>query len=307
MNVAIGIDNNYIIPAMVMIVSLLENDDDIVTLYILHNKLSENDISKFEELLKKYNANNEVINIKIDSDWAKGAPKYAHIPVETYLNIVAIKYLPTYVDRILYLDPDIIVNKSILGFYNQDLNGICIVAARDQYITEYDRNIRDYLKINGYTEYINAGVVLFNLELCRRIIDVDWYINQLTTTFSMIKYANQDLLNIIYDNKIRICSTNYNYQVHMAPNNKNSLRNLEENICIYHFNSWKKPWALPYPGKFDYIYWKYSLIAGFEEEYAVYKRNKYFKLLIWHISRIPEAVRTLKDSIVILLGLSKGR
>ena len=40
MNVAIGIDNNYIIPAMVMIVSLLENDDDIVTLYILNNKLS---------------------------------------------------------------------------------------------------------------------------------------------------------------------------------------------------------------------------------------------------------------------------
>lgn len=288
MNVAIGIDQNYISPAVVMLVSLLENNDIIVTLFILNNKLSDDDINIFVSLLKKYNSKNEVVNIKVESDWTKGAPKYSYIPVETYFNVVAPKYLPLDIDRVLYLDPDIIINKSIEGFYHQNLEGVCIVAARDQYITENDRDIRDKLKIKGYTEYINAGVILFNLEFCREKVNVDWYINQLTTTFSMMKYANQDLLNIMYDNMIRVCSSNYNYQVPRAPKNKNLLNSIENNVKIFHYTSWRKPWKLPYPGKFDYIYWKYSLMAGNKDEYQKYKKQKYVKLLIWKIKRFTE-------------------
>lgn len=298
MNVAIGIDKNYIDPAIVMVVSLLENNESIVKLYILHNKLNYEDIRKFELLLKKYHYKNEVISIRVKMDWGESAPKYAYIPIETYLNVVAPNYLPSNIDRVLYLDPDIIINKSIVGFYNQELEGVCIVAARDQYITDNDRDFRNNLNIKGYTDYINAGVILFNLELCRKEVNIDWYMNQLDTTFKGIRYANQDLLNIMYDNRIRICSSNYNYQVHMAPKKRTELRNIEKSVYIFHFNSWKKPWKLPYPGKFDYIYWKYSLIAGNGDEYIKYMKQKYISLLLWETSRIPGKIKMMIKKIV---------
>ena len=59
-------------------------------------------------------------------------------------------------DKLLYLDADVMVCKDIGLLYDQDVETVEYAAARDHY--------GKYL-VNP--NYINAGVLLFNMKLCR--------------------------------------------------------------------------------------------------------------------------------------------
>ncbi len=60
-------------------------------------------------------------------------------------------------DKLLYLDTDIMLNKDIGLLYDMDISSYEYAAARDH-----------YGKFLVHPNYINAGVLLFNMELCRR-------------------------------------------------------------------------------------------------------------------------------------------
>lgn len=59
--------------------------------------------------------------------------------------------------KFLYLDADILANRDITLLYNIDVSNVEYAAANDHY-GKYLINPR----------YINAGVLLFNMELCRK-------------------------------------------------------------------------------------------------------------------------------------------
>lgn len=59
-------------------------------------------------------------------------------------------------DKLLYLDADVMLCKDIGLLYNQDVSNVEYAAARDH-----------YGKIFIHPNYINAGVLLFNMERCR--------------------------------------------------------------------------------------------------------------------------------------------
>ena len=127
MNVLVTLDKNYIPYLNVMITSLLNhNKDSYFYIYLLHSSIEEEDVTVTRSILE---TKGELIMINAEDINLEGAPTTSRYPKEIYYRIFAAKYLPDTIDRILYLDPDIIVNGSLKKLYDLPLENYFFAAA----------------------------------------------------------------------------------------------------------------------------------------------------------------------------------
>ena len=97
-----------------------------------------------------------------------------------YYRLFAAHYLPQQLDRILYLDPDLVVLNSLRKLYEIDFGDNLFAAA--SHIESHAFRDLNRLRLNlpEQTSYINSGVMMMNLKLLRNestqeVID---YINE---------------------------------------------------------------------------------------------------------------------------------
>ena len=66
--------------------------------------------------------------VAFDDSLLKGAPTVKRWPTEIYYRIFAAGYLPDTLDKILYMDSDIVVKGDVSSLYNQELGNDLFVA-----------------------------------------------------------------------------------------------------------------------------------------------------------------------------------
>lgn len=163
MKIAFCINDNYYDKVAVVITSILENNiDNNIDFYIFNSDLSKQNFEKLYSLKFKYK-NFTLTEIKINPKiFSKFNISIKHTSIETYFRYLIADSLPN-IDKILYLDADLIVNNNISDFYNVDLNDYYIAGVEDLYIknTKYKKEIN----LSANDIYINAGVLLMNLYL----------------------------------------------------------------------------------------------------------------------------------------------
>ncbi len=146
----------------VSLVSLLDNNQDVqdMHIYILDNDIKKINKCKLLQITNNYhrhlhfisatNINQELsMNVKTD----RGS-------LSQYSRLFISKNLPSEVERVLYLDCDIIVNGSIIELWNLDMHGKTIAALKDAFSKQYRKNI-------GLAEHdvmFNSGVMLIDLK-----------------------------------------------------------------------------------------------------------------------------------------------
>lgn len=117
-------------------------------------------IEALNKVIKEYNQDNVAIKIDVTLLYKKHFDKCpnegAYCSPYTLIRLFA-NSLPEDIDKLLYLDADIMFNKDITLLYNIDIEGYEYAAARDHY--------GKYLL---YYNYINAGVLLFNMKEARK-------------------------------------------------------------------------------------------------------------------------------------------
>jgi len=117
-------------------------------------------IEVLNKVIKEYNQDNVAIKIDVTLLYMKHFDKCpnegAYCSPYTLIRLFA-NSLPEDIDKLLYLDADIMFNKDITLLYNIDIEGYEYAAARDHY--------GKYLL---YYNYINAGVLLFNMKEARK-------------------------------------------------------------------------------------------------------------------------------------------
>ena len=121
--------------------------------------ISSSKVKLFEETIKSYNPDNQVTMIRVDRYYRKhfaGCPnESAYCSPYTLIRLFA-DLIPVIPDKLLYLDADIFFNRDIHLLYDTDISDYEYAAARDHY--------GKYLL---YPNYINAGVLLFNMKKAR--------------------------------------------------------------------------------------------------------------------------------------------
>lgn len=156
---------------LVSILSLLKYNDDILNIYILTIKhqnmmpFSERTAKFLNELVKKKNPKNSVKLIDATDVFVKNLPKKNMKSYFTPCSMLRlyIDKVPeiTKLNRILYLDYDVVCRADISSFYNIDLNDVEAAGVLDI----YGKNFYHYHGIFNF-DYMNSGVMLFNIQNC---------------------------------------------------------------------------------------------------------------------------------------------
>ena len=156
---------------LVSILSLLKHNDEPLNIYIMTidfegTKPFTDKTAKFlDDLVKKTNPKSFVKKIDATEVFVKNLPKknmgsYFTPCSMLRLYIDKISELEK-LDRILYLDYDVVCRGDLSGFYNTDLSGIEAAGVLDI----YGKNFYHYHGLFKF-DYMNSGVMLFNIKEC---------------------------------------------------------------------------------------------------------------------------------------------
>ena len=190
-HICVSLNNKYLYPMLVSIESVLMNCNKINTFIIYHvlchPDLTEDNLSILKSLMNKYSLNLEMIFYNMSNSFTnRDSERYSPA---TYYKMLTPIFVEN--DRILYLDGDTLIFKDLYDMYQMDFNNNYVLGAYDYYSDGVD-----YLGIKS-KKYINAGVILLNLEKIRNdkmyeLIDV---INNRCIT---LKANDQTLINYVF-------------------------------------------------------------------------------------------------------------
>jgi lipopolysaccharide biosynthesis glycosyltransferase len=318
MNVAFIADNNYFLPTYVAIYSLIRNKNDKlkIDIYILSAGLSVDNVI----LLKKLQINDvavKIIDIYEDNSRFVINKKDFHVSTAAILKF----NLPTILkelDRVLYLDGDIIVRSDLSILYNESLDGIYAAVVKDIKPTiKYKPSILDKLSIKSHRHYFNSGMMLLNLEAMRRD-DVSTKLFQYRE-FGINFFMDQDAFNVVLGDNVKYISFKFNFLYTLLDEfsfqdickeyevsfEVKSIVDLINSAYIVHFASKEKPWKRFDEGKF-HLWRKYYIASGAatSESFVIPENIKSLSLgnLIVSLTTYPARIETVHQTINSLLS-----
>ena len=195
MTIVCATDDNFVQHCCVMLVSLLSNNSD-VTIYVLTEGLQpENEQVIKDEVAAKggivYFRN--VDPAIIDRFPMPAGVELAHISRATYYRLLIADLLPREVEKVLYLDCDIVVNGAIAELWRTPMDNYALAAIPQ--VGFGNEAVRlGYPIAYGY---FNAGVTLMNLRYFREQDVTRRLMEYIASHYHDIKYHDQDTLNAV--------------------------------------------------------------------------------------------------------------
>ncbi len=268
MNILVTLNSAYVPTLCVMLKSLIQsNKSEKIKVYVAHSSLTQEDFFKIRNSVKS--SQSQVISIKVDDNLLANAPTLKRISKETYYRLIAKDFLPTDVKRILYIDPDTIVLKSLKPLYNIDFEDNLIAGASHVGFW-LNKCILRYLNIPKSCVYINAGVLMLNIEKLRQSHSAEEIFEFISKNEKRLHLADQDVINCMYAEKIlNIDAKKYNCDEKTVKHNKLSLHDVRQGATIVHFDGKYKPWKIGYKGILKPIYDEFATFNKISIEKAV--------------------------------------
>lgn len=242
MNILMAFNSEYCKPAMVTMHSLLCNHDCEVVFYIIYSRLTEAEKDRISEITMAEGHGRCVFLQVVESTYAD-LPTLEWISPETYYRLLAQKLLPESVDRILWLDADVVICGDITEFYHQDLEGnllaACSVMDEESYYAFLNQ-----LTLPPDARYFNAGVLLYDLEAQRKKLDPDIYTRYLQVFGKRLIYGDQDVLNAVFYRCVKFAEPkHYNCTTYALDKlTSGERRKVLKDCRILHYNGSSKPW-----------------------------------------------------------------
>ncbi|WP_405375172.1 glycosyltransferase family 8 protein [Pseudobutyrivibrio sp.] len=288
-NILIGSDINYAPYYGVMLTSLfMNNKENLFDVYLLTDETWSETVSlPFRKLCEQYSSLFHVY--KVSANDFKDYPKTGTIAQSAYYRLEACRLLPSYIQKILYLDGDLLVVGNINELWNIDLEGKGIACVLD--CESYNSSIYSRLHLDSTRrEYCNAGVALYNLQYWRDNNIRDKAIEYISRNAESLYWMDQDVINVVLANHKIILPTRYNFQNYLYANRnwsnynnftKENINYEQSKIVIVHYSSQPKPWNFRYFGAPFYREWDYYRSISQWSYCKVYRPfGKYIKYLI---------------------------
>ncbi|MGU7818666.1 glycosyltransferase [Streptococcus suis] len=174
--------------------------------------------------------------IEIDSKTFEHLPLKEGISLEAYFRILLPSQLAE-LDRVLYLDCDILVNGSLKEVWGCDLSHHYLAGVNELDMLHGNSEYREKIGFDAQDIYINSGVLLLNLDRMRRDLIEEYLFSRAEEIKDYIEYQDQDIINIGLKGQILNLEAKYNMTAYQRKVKHISL----EEAVIIHFN-WHKPW-----------------------------------------------------------------
>lgn len=244
-NICLSSDDNYSKYAGVVICSILlkAKSSDVLNFYILDGDISSENKDKIESLKQIRNFN--LTFVKIDENLFETYKKiktHSYISLSGFYRLKLASLLPD-IDKILYLDCDIIVNDDIEKLYNTDITNYYAAGVMDT-----------AMKSKGWVPplengnlYFNSGVLLFNLAEIRKDNIEEQFEYYTTHNMDKIRVGDQQIINVVCQGKIKQIESAWNVQSSNFVNRSDYTNHPK----IVHYVGKQKPWIF---GSMNY--WK---------------------------------------------------
>lgn len=246
-------DEHYIAPTYVTMLSILLNKAEKTNykfillcqdgLSVEARQIMERLSEQFEVPIKIISMGNIFGNIKM---------KIEHITIPTYYRLC----LPEILDeeKCIYLDSDIIVNVDLSELYNTDIETFYLAGVLSEGIRLdkiYARELCKRIGLKDVSTYINAGVLIMNLEAIRNDGIMQKWMELAPREFPA---QDQDILNLSCYGKIKLINLTYNAMTKSKAlvnykdgysNNAYTINEVNEAFnkpAIIHYADRIKPW-----------------------------------------------------------------
>ena len=209
LNIVVVCDNHYIILLAALIKSLEINlgINQRLDIYIIEDQI--NTINK-AKLQKSINISKTVLIWKkmesIIPEDVKLPIDRSTYPLNIYMRLFIPYFIPEGIEKVLYLDVDMIAQSDISQLFDYDLTNYVIGAVLDPGIITFDNTwggILNYkeLGILGNTSYFNTGLLLININKWKEQNITDKIINCINSNKKFANYPDQYGLNVVLANQ----------------------------------------------------------------------------------------------------------
>jgi len=305
-SIVFGLDNGFVKHCAVAMASVICNSSEGINFFIIGDITSEN--KEKLDTLKDINTLSRNINInhiKCDTELFDNLQLVPTITKATYYRLLVAEVVPKNIDKIIYLDCDLIVKGDVKELYDTDVENYYGAAVESYNAKNYAAN----LHMPPDAKYFNAGVILFNLKVIRSFDFLMECMKQYDNIKNIIQFADQDILNMVFYSHVKYLPVRWNFLSGYIKNeepkssiSKNDIKIEKDNIKIIHYNGgkpWDKfnlhslrqeyfiyaaltPWANELPSKFfreskNLFYMLYRFLVYFFKHPLFFVRLKFWR------------------------------
>ncbi len=210
--------------------------------------------------------------------------------------------LPKDIHKVIYLDSDVIVRRSLLPLWETDIDGFALAAVIDN--LDSDIGTFNRLRYSPSLGYFNSGVLLLNLKFWRENNIHSEIRSYMKNHYEDIIFCDQDILNYVLRERKRLLPIKYNFQTCFLYSVDN---------CGFDYWKYEKEImeARKDPVIIHYIFgkpWEEGCNHPYRSTFIKYQNETKWKGCIWKTPKRPfwVKVRSHLKNILVEMGLLKA-
>lgn len=254
MDIVACTDHGFVMPYGVLFKSICVNNSSNINFHVIVDGTFTDDDKEDLESIISSNPNNKIIYYYVSQDILDMLPTFptgpSHVVSTTYLKLFFADILPKNLDKVLYLDGDMIVRKSLDDLWNTDISEVAVGYVVDQGYAQ----IKWYNTLEYPSElaYFNTGMILINLKYWREHQAKERFLEFIREHPERIFIREQDVMSYTFrEEKIELPLT-YNFQCGFLYKRrllqmdwfkyKDQIEKYKKDPCIIHYLTADKPW-----------------------------------------------------------------
>lgn len=249
LNIAYGVDRNFLFGAAISMQSISMHNPAMAVIFHIFTDYIDDDYLHRVSLYAEKNKNVQVIVYVVSEIFINIFPSLKQWSYATFFRFIAFQYLSQSVEKVLYLDADVICKGNLSELLNINFTNDHFAAVIKDVPFMQDKPAKR-LNVPGLPgKYFNAGVVFLKLAAWEENNFFNKAIAMLTSDPNHQKYKclDQDILNILFFGHCIHISGDYDcfYGVDYELKNKTNedfKDTITEETKLIHYVGVTKPW-----------------------------------------------------------------
>lgn len=298
MNIIYASNNAYAKYLGISMLSLLDTNQELqeLNVYVLSFNISEENLVHLRNIAGKYQRGIHFIDI---TKFERLIPFFfntsGYNPI-VLSRLFLCRYLPADMERILYLDCDIIVNGSIKEFETIPFGNSLVAAVPELLMPIEKKALIGHAK---HETYYNAGVLLVNLPLWRKENVETIFMEYYKSMNGQLLYNDQDIINHCCKGRILTLNHRYNLSTNLFyfpryfvkkiqpaydTNDAKTYSDILKKPTIIHYMGDERPWIEGNHNKYRTHYDYYFRQSPWKDEPLIQGQKLY--MLCYHILNV---------------------
>lgn len=264
-HIGAGFDRNYLRHFFALLGSLIESHhQNRLQLHVIAEGLRADEMKRIVDLISR--SGHDISFYELDRSLVDRFQVSGQWTPVVYYRLFFSLLLPSDIQRLIYLDCDTVVIKSLWPLYSIELDGYPIAAVYDNYVKTQPR-----IGIFKEGEYFNSGVMLIDLNEWRNQNVSENASTYLVTYPEKILFVDQCALNAVLKDNWKKLQSRFNLMYSALPQgiSRRQMNEVLQDAVVVHFTL-HRPWQMLCKNRLRFLYFYYLRRSGIKISLATY-------------------------------------